>query len=155
MGSEIERKFLIDLSLLPDLGHGILVQQTYLSSDPWVRVRLTGSPGILSQGLLTIKGQGTVKRPEFNYAIPSNDALELLDTVDKRITKIRRRAHVGRHAWDVDQFLDQLEGLWLAEVELGSVDEVFEKPPWTTVEVTEDIRYSNAYLLEHCLPRTC
>ena len=46
-------------------------------------------------------------------------------------------------------FLAKTEGLVLAEVELGSRDEVVEKPPWVGVEVSDDPRYYNANLVHN------
>lgn len=42
MGTEIERKFLVDPSKLPDLSQETSdhLEQFYLACDPWVRVRI-------------------------------------------------------------------------------------------------------------------
>lgn len=45
--------------------------------------------------------------------------------------------------WEVDFFLEENEGLVLAEIELNSIDEEFEKPEWILQEVTGDKRYYN------------
>ena len=37
----------------------------------------------------------------------------------------------------------------MAEVELGSADEFFEKPEWLGKEVTGDSRYYNKYMSRH------
>ena len=41
------------------------------------------------------------------------------------------------------------DGLIVAEIELESEDEEFEKPEWVTDEVTDDGRYTNAALAKH------
>jgi adenylate cyclase len=48
--------------------------------------------------------------------------------------------------YEVDVFLGENEGLIIAEIELASEDEAFEKPDWLGLEVTGDERYYNAFL---------
>ena len=45
-------------------------------------------------------------------------------------------------------FAGENKGLLMAEVELGSLDEHFERPDWLGPEVTHDERYYNIYLLK-------
>jgi adenylate cyclase len=49
----------------------------------------------------------------------------------------------------VDEFHGENEGLVMAEIELGSPDEPFERPSWLGKEVTDDDRYYNGYLSTH------
>lgn len=149
MALEIERKFLISKELFPVETKGLLIRQGYLMSSPEksIRVRLQGD-----QGFLTIKGpdiQGV--RDEFEYMIPVDDAISLLDDFceEGRIIKIRRTIMIGSHLWEIDEFLGDNAGLWLAEVELDSRDEYVNLPPWIDTEVTGDIRYFNTYLAQH------
>ena len=46
----------------------------------------------------------------------------------------------------MDEFYGDNEGLLMAEVELKSQDEPFERPSWLGEEVTGDRRYYNAAL---------
>ena len=55
---------------------------------------------------------------------------------------------VGGHVFEVDEFYGDNEGLVLAEVELSSEDEAYEKPEWLGEEVTGDIRYYNSMLMK-------
>ena len=55
----------------------------------------------------------------------------------------------GKHVWEVDEFLGENAGLVVAEIELGSVDEPFEKPEWIGDEVSGDPRYYNSNLVAH------
>ncbi len=144
---EIERKFLVDREKWsrmekPD---GTPYLQGYLSidEDKVVRVRVAGN-----KGFLTIKGKSeTYSHPEFEYAIPPEDALELIQQYTaSRVEKIRTRIPAGNHVWEVDEFLNENKGLLMAEIELGSADEDFDKPDWLGAEVTGDKRYYNAYL---------
>ena len=51
-----------------------------------------------------------------------------------------------RHTFEVDEFFGENEGLVVAEVELGSEDEAFERPDFLGKEVTGDRRYYNSSL---------
>ena len=48
--------------------------------------------------------------------------------------------------FEVDEFLGENAGLVVAEVELASADEPFERPPWLGREVTPLARYYNVNL---------
>ena len=140
MAVEIERKFLVDAALLPALPPADELHQGYLAKDPAVRVRLRTLPGGGRRGFLTVKGRGLVSRAEFEYEIPPADAAELLALC---ATSLRKRRHLlGR--WELDFFPDR--GLWLAEIELGSESEAFERPPWLGAEVSGDASYQNVNL---------
>jgi CYTH domain-containing protein len=52
----------------------------------------------------------------------------------------------GKHTYEVDVFEGENAGLLMAEIELDSENEAFEKPSWLGQEVTGDNRYYNAYL---------
>ncbi len=156
MGIEIERRFLVVPSRLPDsLGAGSFLVQGYMSRNPVVRPRMALHEG----SWLTIKGPGTLKRPEYEYDIPEEEALDMLaDMCFARISKIRYAVEVGGHSWDLDNFMGRHEkpncvgGKWLAEIELPETGTTFELPSWVGKEVTEDSRYSNINLAEHGWP---
>ena len=145
MGIEIERKFLV---VGEDWKQGItpqLLSQGYLNRDKQrtVRVRIAGD-----EAWLTIKGQSQgATRAEFEYAIPLEDARALLALSDGPcVEKYRWRvAHDGL-VWEVDEFLGENAGLLVAEVELSSEDQVFDKPAWVGAEVSHDPRYFNSSL---------
>lgn len=145
---EIERRFLVITSQLPALTGRKLLRQGYVSKDPWVRFR-TWADG----AQLTIKGKGDIERPEVNIDIPLDKANAALEVFGKALLrKTRTVVPFAGRAWEVDEFHDALNGLWLAEIELGSFDEPFATPPWLGAEVTTDHRYSNGWLAEHGLP---
>lgn len=56
---------------------------------------------------------------------------------------------MGGHVWEIDEFLGVNKGLIVAEIELGSEDEAFEKPDWIGEEVSGDPRYFNSNLVAH------
>lgn len=150
MGLEIERKFLI-------VGEGWRqpaerqqrFSQGYLSRDParTVRVRLSGTSAG-EQAFLTIKGKTVgATRAEFEYEIPPADAQQLLLLCEgPLIDKIRHLCEHQGKTWEVDEFFGDNAGLIVAEIELASEDEAFERPDWLGHEVSGDARYYNANL---------
>ena len=102
---------------------------------------------------LTIKGPSTnggLSRYEFETEIPLDDAHELLKLcMPGRINKNRWLIKSGNHTIEVDEFFDENEGLVMAEIELGSEDEAYEKPDFLGEEVTGDKRYYNRHLMLH------
>ncbi|NDV12957.1 CYTH domain-containing protein [Crenobacter caeni] len=149
MAQEIERKFRVAGEFRGDAVGAERITQGYLCSVPerTVRVRIKGS-----QGYLTIKGIGNetgAARYEWEQAIPLADAQELLALCEPGvIDKVRHRVPVGGHVFEVDEFFGENAGLVVAEVELTSEDEAFERPPWLGEEVTGDARYYNAVLMK-------
>jgi len=147
MGIEIERKFLLNDDGWRGLGQPTLMRQGYLTADPvrTVRVRIEGE-----RAVLTIKSKSTgATRGEWEYEIPVADAAELLDRLCKQplVEKVRHRIEHAGHTWEVDEFQGENAGLVVAEIELGSEDEAFEKPAWIGREVTGDPRYYNSSLI--------
>lgn len=149
MGVEIERKFLLLGDAWRGLGQAVLLRQGYLSSarERVVRVRIEGE-----QAMLTIKGANVgATRGEWEYPIPLADAVELLDGLCEQplIEKVRHRIEHAGMVWEVDEFLGANAGLIVAEIELASEDQPFEKPEWIGAEVSGDARYYNANLIRH------
>jgi adenylate cyclase len=147
VGVEIERKFLLKGDAWRTLETPVLLRQGYLSLDParTVRVRIEGA-----SGTITIKGKNAgATRGEWEYPIPVADAAELLDKLCQcpLIEKYRRRIAYQGHTWEVDEFLGENAGLLVAEIELASEDEAFDKPDWIGEEVTGDARYYNSSLI--------
>lgn len=150
MGVETERKYLINVEkwkdAFKDERHD--VQQGYIlnSPDKIVRIRVYDN-----KGFITIKGtvQG-ISRPEFEYEIPVEEASVLLNNFCTTIVKkTRHKVLYKGKTWEVDEFLEENEGLFIAELELESEGEQFELPEWIEKEVTGDKRYYNSYLSNH------
>lgn len=145
---EIERKFLVlSDDFIKEAFTKKRIVQAYLNSNPerTVRVRIKED-----KAYLTIKGKGNetgTTRLEWEKEIPVADAEKLLSICESgTIDKTRHEVKVGKHTYEVDVFDGENEGLIVAEIELQSEDEVFEKPNWLGKEVTNDERYYNAYL---------
>ena len=65
------------------------------------------------------------------------------------IDKTRYLVRSGKHIFEVDEFYGDNEGLTIAEVELASGDEEYEKPAFVGEEVTGDVRYYNSFLMKN------
>jgi len=151
VGKEIERRFHLKDDSWRGLAEGEWLKQGYLSveRERTVRVRIKGD-----EAWLTLKSNiSNVSRHEFEYPIPLADAETILATMcPMLVEKKRHRIVRGPHVWEVDEFFGQNAGLVLAEIELGDEAEAYERPDWLGVEVTEDPRYTNAYLSKHPWP---
>lgn len=149
MGVEIERKFLVNKEKWSKINkpNGLTIKQGYLlnSIEKCVRVRTKGD-----KGFLTIKGKNSgIKRKEFEYEIPFNEAEEMLiQFCDKFIHKERYEVEFKDKLWEVDVFLSPNPDLILAEIELNSENEEFELPEWVEKEVSDDPKYYNANMLK-------
>lgn len=149
MGKEIEKKFLVRDDRWRGLAPGVLYRQGYLNREKGrtERVRTVGD-----QGFLTIKGPSVGgARPEYEYPIPVDDAVEMLEHLCLKplIEKTRTKVPYQGFIWEIDEFKGKNQGLILAEIELGYVAEHFATPPWIGREVTGDSRFYNANLVNH------
>jgi len=155
MGIEIERKFLpAGDGWRQSVVRSVRMAQGYINDmaalrearqNASVRVRIAGDAAFLN---LKSREAGHT-RQEFDYPIPVADAEALLALcVGGRIDKVRHYvAHAG-HTWEVDEFAGDNAGLVVAELELSSADEAFERPDWLGREVTDETRWYNLALAE-------
>ena len=147
MGLEIERKFLLkNDTWKTEADNGIEIKQGYLSSviERTVRVRVIGE-----KGMLTVKGKtDNLTRKEFEYEIPFNEAVLLLDLCETPIIE-KKRYLVKRDSlvWEIDVFEGENEGLKVAEVELDSETQSFELPDWAGNDVSKESKYYNSALI--------
>ncbi|MDE6011736.1 MAG: CYTH domain-containing protein [Prevotella sp.] len=147
-GMEIERKFLVRNDDYKRCAHkNYRIKQGYICSQQGrtVRVRIRDN-----QGFLTIKGpslNGGLSRYEFEKEISLDEAEHLFLLCEPGIIdKTRYLVSSGSHTFEVDEFYGDNEGLVIAEVELSSPDESYEKPDFIASEVTGDRRYYNSHL---------
>ena len=168
MNIETEKKFLVlDDGFKAQAVKSYRIRQGYLAHDSGrtVRVRIRDE-----KGFLTIKGPSIIpgSRPEWEKEISLQEAEDLFalckpGSVDKT-RWIIPAGHAGGSTgsptvmadpdrpsrfFEVDEFHGENDGLVMAEIELGSPDEPFERPSWLGKEVTDDKRYYNGYLAEH------
>ena len=168
MNIETEKKFLVlDDGFKAQAVKSYRIRQGYLAHDSGrtVRVRIRDD-----KGFLTIKGPSIIpgRRLEWEQEISLQEAEDLFaqckpGSVDKT-RWIDPAGHAGGSTgsptvmadpdrpsrfFEVDEFHGENGGLVMAEIELGSPDELFERPSWLGKEVTDDKRYYNGYLAEH------
>ena len=150
MAQEIERKFLVTGEYQSKAYARSRIVQGYICSARGctVRVRIRDD-----KGYLTIKGASDAKgmsRYEWEKEIPLSEAEELMKLCEPGIIdKTRYLVRSGQHVFEVDEFYGDNAGLTLAEVELGSEEEAYEKPDFIGQEVTGDVRYYNSQLMKH------
>ena len=135
MGIEIERKFLLKNDSWKSLvTETHIIKQGYLQSGldasqkSSVRIRISNKLANINVKSVDL----SMVRQEFEYDIPLHDAEEMLATLcsDVVIEKVRYKVPFAHHLWEIDVFEGANAGLQVAEIELGSVDESFEKPDW-------------------------
>lgn len=148
-GLEIERKFLVKKggAYKRAAFSSSHIQQGYIPSETaTVRIRLRDD-----KAFLTIKSKsadGGLSRYEFEKEILPDEARELLKLCQGGvIDKHRYLVRSGNHVFEVDEFHGDNDGLVMAEVELASKDESFEKPSFIGPEVTGDRRFYNKHML--------
>ena len=153
MATEIERKFLVTDPSILDGRAGRRLAQGYLPVEvpASVRVRIVEDKQGTEARLTLKHGHSAAVRSEFEYPIPVADAEAMLETLcgEARVLKQRYLVPHGTHVWEVDRFEAENAPLLLAEIELDTLDEDFERPPWLGPEVTDDVRFLNSHLCRH------
>lgn len=149
MAIEIEKKFLLKYLPEDQLCEPEFICQGYIvnKKNIVVRLRLAGD-----KAFITIKGPTVnCSRKEYEYPLPVDDAKEMItlfcqeNLVEKKRYKINYKGFI----WEIDQFTGKNQGLTLAEIELASEDQRFEKPDWIGKEVSSDSRYYNSNLISN------
>lgn len=140
---EIERKFLVDPAVWENQGEPLVIRQGFLATTEKLvcRVRQKGEKFYLS---VKADLDGFI-RHDFEYEIPARDGRIMLEQHCERAPVEKTRWHVpfAGNIWEVDVFEGANAGLIVAEIELNSADQSFEKPEWAGMEVTDDPRYLN------------
>ena len=151
MAQEIERKFLVKDDSFKELAFSFSrIAQGYICSTRGrtVRVRIRDD-----KGYLTIKGpagENGLSRYEWEKELPLAEAQELMKLCESgMIDKVRYLVQCGKHVYEVDEFHGDNEGLVVAEIELASEDESFEKPDFIGEEVTGIVKYYNSFLMKY------
>lgn len=149
MATETERKFLVKGEFRHLVAKEIRIIQSYLTIDreKTIRLRIAND-----NAFLTVKSRpkkNSITRNEWEVAIDVKDAEEMMTIcLPGKIVKTRYLVPSGKHTIEVDVFHEKNEGLVIAEIELTSDDEYFEKPDWLGEEVTGLPQYYNANLIK-------
>lgn len=145
MAKEIERKFLVDAEGWGKQGNPVEMCQAYLTIDSKkiIRVRIAAD-----KAFITIKGnQEGITRDEFEYEVPVADAFQMMKMCEgNTVEKTRYNYNFAGKLWEIDVFHGANNGLIVAEIELESEDEPFEKPHWIREEVSTEVKYYNFWL---------
>jgi adenylate cyclase len=156
MGIEIERKFLLASDAWrAAVTHSKHIAQGYLigvralrdgTARASVRVRISGE-----QAWLNIKSvQLGIARSEYELPLPLADAQSMLASLcDGVLEKTRHHVEVDGWLFEIDEFLGDNSGLFVAEIELPATDAAFPRPAWLGLEVSNLARYYNVNLIEH------
>ena len=151
--TEIERKFLVrSEAFKAQATTSYEIEQGYLCKDPdkTIRVRIRDTRAYLT--IKSTKLREGLAKFEWEKEIDLADARELLAIcLPGVISKTRyiipavsdQPSDVSRK-WEVDVFHGRLDGLVLAEIELGDEHEPYSRPEWLGEEVTGQPQYYNA-----------
>lgn len=149
--TEIERKFLVRSEAFKSQSvTRYEITQGYLCKDPekTIRVRICDA-----RAFLTIKSSSLregLAKFEWEREIDLADARELLclclpGVISKTRYILPAPPCEGEaRKWEVDVFHDRLDGLILAEIEIGDEHEPISHPEWLGEEVTGQPQYYNA-----------
>lgn len=149
MAIEIEHKYLvINDTYKTNIIKSLHICQGYLSRDKerTVRIRISND-----EAFITVKGKNLGDtRTEFEYAIPLDDARELLKNICIRpiLEKYRHIVKYNGEIWEIDEFQGKLQGLVLAEIEIPYCQYKYDIPSFIGKNVTNDSRYYNSNLLD-------
>tara|TARA_Y100001968_G_scaffold80829_1_gene71948 strand:+ start:600 stop:1094 length:495 start_codon:yes stop_codon:yes gene_type:complete len=147
MGIEIERRFLVENEdWKSQVIFSEVFSQAYLNSsmDDWTtRVRMIDK----KKSYITLKSSlnGLINY-EFEYSIPTKDAIELIKLSKYKITKTRFQLKINKKNWIVDVFDGSNFSLKIAEIELNNESEEIQVPSWCGQEITGIKSLSNASL---------
>jgi len=149
MATEIERKYLVlNNDWQGNVESETQIVQAYLANNEFnsTRIRIQDDKANINIKSATLG----ITRTEFEYAIPVVDAQLMIDDlcVKPVIKKTRYIVKYMQHSWEIDVFSGDNEGLVVAEIELSSPDEAFEKPSWLGKDVSNDARYYNVCLVK-------
>jgi adenylate cyclase len=146
---EIERKFkLLAPPPLLQLGLGVEIIQGYILVEP-TELRLRQKE---QKWFLTAKSDGSLLREEWETEIPESVFQALWPaTGNRRLHKVRYRIPHGELVLELDEYRNNLAGLYVLECEFPTSDaaRLFTLPLWasTAVEITSDPSFKISALL--------
>lgn len=144
---EIERKFLLEK--IPENIYIVekqIIEQFYICSENDIITRVRKIDNNYNIGFKQGKG---IERREKEISISEVEFDELRKfNFEKRIKKHRHFSKYENLIIQIDEFRDKHEGLIMAEIEFENLEQAenFTPPNWFGKEVTDDIKYTNAWL---------
>jgi adenylate cyclase len=146
---EVEKKFLVAGTAWRRLAQqSEKIRQGYLTGGDTasIRVRIRGVHAVI-----TVKSADAHEtRLEYEYPIPTKDAEVLISRFCKHVVeKTRYALDLDGAKWEIDEFVNNNEGLVTAEIELRGTHQVTQYPSWIGKEITGVARYYNANLAMH------
>lgn len=150
---ERERRFIVDTPAIVAGWSWVLISQAYLWSKNGYAARVRLIQHLDDSGdLVDLDATFAIKGPrigderfEAENRLPDFDvARSIIDLADHVVRK-RRYQVIDKEAWDVDVFLDDNEGLVIAELEGLEVRGV-RRPEWCSREITTRDEYNNENL---------
>ena len=149
MPIEIERRFLVcNDEWRAEVASRHSYRQSYLARTAECNVRIRRSDDYAT---IAVKGpRDGLARREFEYSIPMIHADYMLShmCVTPVIEKVRHWVDYAGMTWEVDVYQGDAAGLVLAEVELDRIDQPFVMPHWVGADVTFDLRYRSAGIVQ-------
>lgn len=142
---EIEKKFLI--KNLPNLENlkSFKIKQGYISTEPVLRIRQKND-----KYFFTFKGKGFLKRKEIEQEITKTEFENLLKKVEGNIIEKTRYIYPLKNNLfaEIDVFEKPFKDICIVEVEFKSLEDAknFTPPDWFGQDITNDAKYTNAYL---------
>ena len=168
MAMEIERKFLLKQELPRELLNVVRKQeiiQGYLNTDSDKVTRVRVSSGVMgARATLTVKGKAEgISREEIETELlEPKVARQIIDRFCSGVVhKIRYTFPAKTEGelvlnkmadplmWEIDEFLGENSGLWIAEIELPDENTPLIIPSWCGTEVSTDWRYTNVNLAQN------
>ena len=145
---EIERKYLLRELPSVTFAEQKYMCQYYISIAPEIRLRSVDSTGFK----ICTKSKGLIVREEIEEKILKG-TYGFLKRIRKgiEIQKVRHLYDYAGFTWEIDEYECEYKGLFIAEIELKSIDQEFLFPPEFQIlkDVSEVPEYKNHYLATH------
>jgi adenylate cyclase len=150
---ENERRFIVrDITIVSGAPWEKITQAYLFALDDFaVRVRLVQHPqadGSFMDAKASLTGKGPrvdASREEYDVEVSTGWAKQVISRSANVVTK-RRYQLVTDETWEIDEFLGENTGLWIAELEGAESIHRVTKPDWAAHEVRNDPRFNNENL---------
>jgi adenylate cyclase len=155
---ELERRFVVNDQSIVDGAPSEYIVQAYVFSIEGFAIRVRYSKDeseVNSKGKATLTGKGPRigdEREEYEIEVSELWARQVISRAANVMRK-RRYQVVTDQTWEVDEFLDENEGLWIAELEGGAEVRQIKRPDWARREIVNEPMLDNESLTMHPLSK--